>query len=84
LQWDNKAGGEKLSLKNTSGNESLTWVTKIGREVVPQIPHRLIMFEGADYQLIEDRQEKERQTFEWFDKYVKNRGKLPNLRSYGK
>jgi dipeptidyl aminopeptidase/acylaminoacyl peptidase len=48
------------------------------------IPHRFIMFEGADHGLTEHRIEYHRQTLEWFGRFLKNDEPLPNLKPHGK
>ena len=49
-----------------------------------KIPHRFILFEGADHGISEYRKEYEEQSLEWFNRFVKKREKLPNLKPHGK
>lgn len=49
-----------------------------------KVPYRLILFEGADHVLSEVKDEYSRQILEWFDRFVKNKEKLPNLKSHGR
>lgn len=49
-----------------------------------KIPHRLIMFEGADHGLTEHREEYLKQLISWFDRFVKGKEKLPNMKFHGK
>jgi len=48
-----------------------------------KVPHRLVVFEGADHGLTEVREEVMRQTREWFDRFVKETNPLPNLELHG-
>ncbi len=48
-----------------------------------QVPHRLVMFEGADHSLNEFRDERETMTKQWFDRYLKADGPLPKLKPHG-
>jgi len=47
-------------------------------------PHRFIFFEGADHQISEYRQEYHRQTIDWFNRWLKNKEPLPNMKPHGK
>ena len=49
-----------------------------------KVPYRLVMFEGGDHNLSEFRKESNIATINWFDRFVKNREKIPNLRPHGK
>lgn len=49
-----------------------------------RVPHRLVLFEGADHSLTEVSEEADRLTREWFDRFVKHRGSLPNLKPHGR
>jgi dipeptidyl aminopeptidase/acylaminoacyl peptidase len=46
-------------------------------------PFRLVLLEGGDHRLSEHRQEADRQTRMWFDRYVKNGEPLPDLKPHG-
>ncbi len=48
-----------------------------------KIPYRLIMYEGGDHGLNEFRQESNNNVISWFDRFVKNNEKLPNLKPHG-
>lgn len=48
-----------------------------------QIPHRLLLFEGADHGISEYRSEYIRQTREWFDRFLKQGESLPDSRPHG-
>ncbi len=48
-----------------------------------QIPFKLVIFEGGDHGLSEHEDEEERQIKGWFNKYLKNNGKI-NLQPHGK
>jgi len=48
-----------------------------------KVPHRLVVFEGADHGINEFRKERNMMTRDWFDRYVKNGEKLPNLKPHG-
>lgn len=48
------------------------------------VPHRLIIFEGADHGLSERREEVEEQTLRWFQRFLQKSRKLPNLKPHGK
>ncbi len=47
------------------------------------IPHRLIIFEGADHRIAEYREEYFEQSLQWFERFLKKDRKLPNLRLHG-
>jgi dipeptidyl aminopeptidase/acylaminoacyl peptidase len=48
-----------------------------------KVPYRLIMYEGADHGITEFRKEASDEMFRWFDRYVKNKAPLPNLKLHG-
>ncbi len=48
-----------------------------------KVPHRLIVFEAGDHGLTEYRNEVFRQTVEWFERFLKNGEKMPNLKLHG-
>jgi len=48
-----------------------------------KIPHRLVLFEGADHFLTEFSDEENLMITSWFDRYLKNNEPLPNLRPHG-
>jgi len=48
------------------------------------IPYRLILFEGGDHGLSEHTLEVDQQVKAWFNRYVKDGEKLPNLHPHGK
>ena len=47
------------------------------------IPHRFVMFEGNDHRLSKNKLEADALTLQWFDRFVKNDGPLPNMLSHG-
>ncbi len=47
-----------------------------------KVPHRLVMFEGGDHRLSEYVRDEEELIYRWFDRFVKNKGKLPNLKPH--
>ncbi|TSC83580.1 MAG: peptidase [Parcubacteria group bacterium Gr01-1014_17] len=49
-----------------------------------KVPFRLVMFEGADHSVSEYKSEVKRLTYDWFERFVKNKEKLPNLKPHGK
>lgn len=49
-----------------------------------RIPYRLIIFEGADHGISEFRDETEKNTISWFDKYLKNGEPLPDMEYHGR
>jgi dipeptidyl aminopeptidase/acylaminoacyl peptidase len=49
-----------------------------------RIPYKLIMFEGADHGISEHRKEVNEQVLYWFDKYLKNKEPLPNMKYHGR
>lgn len=48
-----------------------------------KIPHRFMLFEGADHGISEYRIEYHRQTMDWFNRFLKNKEPLPNLKPHG-
>lgn len=59
---------------------SLVMVTAL---VVRQIPHRFILFEGADHGITEYRAEYHRQTLDWFNRFLVQHEPLPNMKPHG-
>lgn len=49
-----------------------------------KIPYRLVMFEGADHGITEYSDEVDAMIYAWFERFVKNKEKLPNLKPHGK
>jgi len=49
-----------------------------------RIPYRLKIFEGGDHGINEFRQEVNQEVINWFDRYLKNGEKLPNMEYHGK
>lgn len=49
-----------------------------------RIPYRLIMFEGGDHGISEHKKEVNKQVVKWFDKFLKNNEKLPNMEYHGR
>ena len=49
-----------------------------------KVPFRLVMFEGGDHFFSEFGVEKSKFMLDWFDRYVKNNGPLPDLEPHGK
>lgn len=47
-------------------------------------PFRLVLFEGGDHGLTENFEEVNSLTRAWFDRFVRDRGRLPNLRPHGR
>ena len=48
-----------------------------------KIPHRLVLFEGNDHGLTENKKEAENLTRQWFDDYLIKEKPLPNLAPHG-
>ena len=48
-----------------------------------KIPHRLILFEGADHAISEFKREYTTQTINWFDRFLKKSESLPNMEFHG-
>ena len=49
-----------------------------------KVPHRLVLFEGGNHGLREFRKEVDDMTKKWFDDYLKNDKKLPDLNPHGR
>jgi len=49
-----------------------------------RIPYKLIMFEGADHGINEHWKEVDEQVLSWFNKYLKNKEPLPNMKYHGR
>jgi dipeptidyl aminopeptidase/acylaminoacyl peptidase len=49
-----------------------------------RVPHRLVLFEGGDHGLNEFNDEVDEMTKQWFDKYLKQGQKLPDLKMHGR
>ncbi|WP_408031166.1 alpha/beta hydrolase family protein [Tenacibaculum xiamenense] len=48
-----------------------------------KIPYRLIVFEGGDHGLTKHNDEVNEQVLKWFNRYLKNNEKLPNVEYHG-
>lgn len=48
-----------------------------------KVPHKFIGFEGADHSISEHRDERNRATREWFDRYLRDGAPLPELKLHG-
>ncbi|MEX0917422.1 MAG: prolyl oligopeptidase family serine peptidase [Candidatus Paceibacterota bacterium] len=48
-----------------------------------KIPHRFVLFEGADHGISEFRKEYRELTIEWFKRFLKEDRKLPDMRLHG-
>lgn len=48
-----------------------------------KIPHKFILYEGADHSISEFKKESFSEILNWFDRYVKNDARLPNLSPHG-
>lgn len=48
-----------------------------------KVPYRLILFEGADHAISEYLEARNKYTFEWFDRFLKKKEKLPLLKPHG-
>lgn len=48
-----------------------------------KVPYRLIIFEGADHAISEYLEARNKYTFEWFDRFLKKKEKLPLLKPHG-
>ncbi len=49
-----------------------------------KVPFRLHIYEGADHGLTEFRNEVDQEIFNWFERFLKNKEPLPNLKLHGK
>jgi dipeptidyl aminopeptidase/acylaminoacyl peptidase len=49
-----------------------------------KVPHRLIMYEGADHIFAEVRAQYNKQAINWFERFLKNNEDIPNLEPHGK
>ena len=49
-----------------------------------KVPFRLHIYEGADHSLTEFRHEADQEIFNWFERFLKNKEPLPNLKLHGK
>ncbi|TDN80388.1 prolyl oligopeptidase family protein [Salegentibacter sp. 24] len=49
-----------------------------------RIPYRLIMFEGGDHGISENKEEVNEEVINWFDRYLKNNEQLPNMEYHGR
>ncbi|MES2749430.1 MAG: prolyl oligopeptidase family serine peptidase [Patescibacteria group bacterium] len=48
-----------------------------------KIPHRFILFEGADHGITEYKTEYFKQSINWFNRFIKNEDAIPNLKPHG-
>ena len=48
-----------------------------------KVPFRLVVYEGGDHGISEFRKEVNQLTFEWFDRFLKKKEKLPNIKPHG-
>ena len=49
-----------------------------------KVPFRFIVYEGADHGLTEFKEESDKQVYSWFERFLKNKERLPNLKLHGK
>ncbi|MDR5589923.1 alpha/beta hydrolase family protein [Christiangramia sp. SM2212] len=49
-----------------------------------RVPYRLIMFEGGDHGISEHKDEVNSQVISWFDRYLKNGEKIPDMEYHGR
>lgn len=61
--------------------DSIKLATKLYEQ---KVPCRLVMFEGGDHSISEYKKETKELAYEWFERFVKNRERLPNLNPHGK
>lgn len=61
--------------------QSLTLALELEKN---RVPYRLIIFEGGDHGIFEHKKEVNEQVLKWFDKYLKNDTKLPNMKYHGR
>lgn len=54
-----------------------------GKLLEAKRPYRLMMFEGGDHALSEFREEVDEAVAEWFDRYLRDGAKLPDLEPHG-
>ncbi|MEK7148599.1 MAG: prolyl oligopeptidase family serine peptidase [Patescibacteria group bacterium] len=47
------------------------------------VPHRLVIFEGADHSLTEHKDESTKTTISWFNRFLKNDEPIPNTKLHG-
>lgn len=48
-----------------------------------KVPFRFVVYEGADHGLTEFKDESNKQIYSWFERFLKNNEKLPNLNFHG-
>lgn len=48
-----------------------------------RVPFRLVIYEGADHQFTEVKEESDRLLYDWFERYLKEGKKLPNVKLHG-
>lgn len=48
-----------------------------------KVPYRLVLFEGADHRLSEAHEESGEQALRWFERFLKKKEPLPNLKKHG-
>lgn len=48
-----------------------------------RVPYRLIMFEGADHGISEHKEEVNEQVIHWFNRFLKNGERVPNMEYHG-
>jgi len=49
-----------------------------------RVPYRLIIYEGADHGISEFSEDYKKQTIDWFNRFLKKKDKLPNLKQHGR
>jgi dipeptidyl aminopeptidase/acylaminoacyl peptidase len=88
LQWADQLNAKTpiLILHGTSDwrvkpEQSLKMAMELNRL---RRPYRLIMFEGGDHGISEHRDERTAQVLSWFNRYLKNDEKLPDMEFHGK
>lgn len=61
--------------------DSIQLVEKLYKQ---KVPFRLVMFEGGDHSISEYKKERDELAYTWFERFVKNKEHLPNLKPHGK
>ena len=48
-----------------------------------KVPHRLVLFEGADHSLTENKEESTDLTLRWFERFLKKSESIPDVKPHG-
>ena len=86
ILWANKLDKKPILLVHGTSDwrvNPLNSINMAEKLLINKVPYKLIIYEGDDHGLNKNFEDYKKQTFEWFNRFVKNKGKMPNLKPHG-